>query len=143
MAGKLLQVYEHESLRVSFNARLCIHAAECVRRLPAVFDPAARPWVRPERATAEEIIAAVHRCPTGALRAEVNGAPAEIVVDGAELHVSRNGPLVVRGEVRIVRDDGVEVAETSRVALCRCGASRRKPYCDGSHRGAGFHDPTE
>jgi uncharacterized Fe-S cluster protein YjdI len=128
-------------LTVTFDARRCIHAAECVRRLPEVFDPAARPWVRPERAVAEQVIEAVHRCPTGALRVVLDGAPVEIAVEGLQVKASRHGPLTVRGDVRLVTEDGTEIARDTRVALCRCGQSRRQPLCDGSHRAAGFRDP--
>ena len=139
--GRLLQVYEHEQLTVTFDTRRCIHAAECVRHLPAVFDPAARPWVRPERASSEEIISAVHRCPSGALRVARDGQPIEIETEALRVRPSRNGPLYLRGDVRIVMEDGSEIVQGTRVALCRCGASRRKPFCDGSHREAGFRAP--
>ncbi len=139
--GKLLQVYEHESIAVTFDARRCYHAAECIRHLPAVFDSSARPWVRPERADADAIIAAVHRCPSGALRVTRDGEPVEISDETLTVKASRNGPLVVRGPVRLVRDDGTELVEGRRVSLCRCGESRRKPLCDGTHRTCGFRDP--
>jgi len=139
--AKLLQVYEHDGLTVTFDARRCYHAAECVRHLPSVFDSSARPWVRPERASADEIIAVVHRCPSGALRVSRDGERVEIAGEMVTTTVSRHGPLLVRGEVRIVRDDGEVLLEDSRCSLCRCGASQRKPFCDGSHRTVGFRDP--
>lgn len=50
-----------------------------------------------------------------------------------------DGPLLVRGDFRIVDPDGVEIDPGRRtVALCRCGRSTRKPFCDGSHKAAGF-----
>lgn len=49
--------------------------------------------------------------------------------------VCPNGPLLVRGDVDIVDDDGAPVERTrATVALCRCGASAIKPWCDGSHK---------
>jgi uncharacterized Fe-S cluster protein YjdI len=139
--SKLLQVFEHEGLTVTFDARRCYHAAECVRHLPAVFDSSARPWIRPERADAQAIIATVHRCPSGALRVSREGTPIDIATDGLSVRVARNGPLELRGDVRLVYEDGTVVAEDSRVSLCRCGESRRKPLCDGTHRSCGFKDP--
>lgn len=139
--SKLLQVYEHDGLTVTFDARRCYHAAECVRHLPAVFDSSARPWVRPERADAASIIATVHRCPSGALRVSRHGEPVDIASDGVAVRVARNGPLEVRGAVRVVNEDGTEAVTDSRVSLCRCGQSRRKPLCDGTHRTCGFRDP--
>lgn len=52
-----------------------------------------------------------------------------------------NGPLVVEGPVRIIDHEGNEFtisSEKSNVALCRCGQSTNKPFCDGSHRNCGF-----
>jgi CDGSH-type Zn-finger protein len=55
-----------------------------------------------------------------------------------------NGPYVIKGPVRIVDHLGNEFVIPSgkdSVALCRCGQSRSRPFCDGSHRGCGFHAP--
>jgi uncharacterized Fe-S cluster protein YjdI len=137
-----LQVYTHEALTVTFEPARCIHAARCVRGLPAVFDATARPWIRPDAADAATILAVVQRCPTGALKATLNGVPQELERTDVTIEVERHGPLVVTGPVRVVDDaTGAVAAEERRVALCRCGASRRKPFCDGSHRAAGFRDP--
>lgn len=140
--SKLLQVYEHESLRVTFDARRCVHAAECIRALPQVFDSRARPWIMPERAPADEIIAAVQRCPTGALHVAMNDVPVPLPAGDVSVRATRNGPLLVRGTTRIIDADGEEIVD-ERFALCRCGASRRKPFCDGTHREIGFRDPVE
>ena len=55
----------------------------------------------------------------------------------------RDGPLLVRGPVRLVDQDGNEI-ETGRdpVALCRCGKSRMRPFCDGSHKLVRFRAPS-
>ena len=51
----------------------------------------------------------------------------------------RNGPLLVRGPFRIVDQDGNEIAVSRKtVALCRCGKSRLKPFCDSTHKATGF-----
>lgn len=58
-----------------------------------------------------------------------------------EIKVRDNGPYKVTGPVRIVDADGNELTPPDRdrpIVLCRCGHSRRKPFCDGSHRTAGF-----
>ncbi len=59
---------------------------------------------------------------------------------GNVVEVAPDGPLCFAGRIRI-EVGGEIVAETDDVALCRCGNSRNKPYCDGSHRKAGFTDP--
>jgi CDGSH-type Zn-finger protein len=60
-------------------------------------------------------------------------------VSGAEVRVYPNGPYLVRGEVEVVDHEG-ETIETRRktIALCRCGNSRTKPFCDGTHKESGF-----
>jgi CDGSH-type Zn-finger protein len=57
-----------------------------------------------------------------------------------EIKVRDDGPLKVTGPVRLVDPDGGawELAEGESVVLCRCGRSERKPFCDRSHRAAGF-----
>ncbi len=138
---KRVQSYELGELTVTFDPNRCIHSAACIRAQPDVFDSAARPWIRLERAATGDIVEAVHRCPTGALRAIVRGAAEEIPPDPVTVRASRNGPLIVRGEVRVVTERGEVITQDRRVALCRCGQSRSMPFCDNSHRTAGFRDP--
>ena len=52
-----------------------------------------------------------------------------------------DGPVLVSGAVEIRRSDGSLILEDTRLALCRCGASRFKPLCDGTHSEVGFRDP--
>ncbi len=66
--GKRLQVYEAAAITVTFDPNLCIHARECVRGLPEVFDPTSPRWIRPDRADADRVADVVRRCPTGALQ---------------------------------------------------------------------------
>jgi uncharacterized Fe-S cluster protein YjdI/CDGSH-type Zn-finger protein len=140
--GHRVKHYRAEGIVVSFDPALCIHAARCVHGLPAVFDPQARPWIRPGEAEPAELAAVVARCPTGALRFErLDGGPAEQPGEEATVTVTRDGPLFISGPVRVVdHEDGV-FTPGPRAALCRCGASRNRPFCDGSHAAVGFRDP--
>jgi uncharacterized Fe-S cluster protein YjdI/CDGSH-type Zn-finger protein len=136
-----LQTYAAPDVTVTFDPTRCIHAAECIRALPDVFDSTRARWIRPERATATEVVDAVMRCPTGALHYALPGGPAEAAAEGPTvIQLSRNGALYARGEVRVVTEDDHEVASGPRLALCRCGASRNQPFCDGSHRTVAFRD---
>ena len=56
----------------------------------------------------------------------------------SQIHPEPNGPLQVRGRLRIVDAEGNVVREMTRASLCRCGHSRRKPFCDNSHRLVNF-----
>lgn len=136
--------YEGADVTVTFDAGRCIHNAHCVRHLPQVFDTAARPWVQPDGAGAADVLRIVAGCPSGALRAtRRDGGDAEALAPQAQLdvQVARDGPLFVRGALELVDADGAPLArEETRVALCRCGQSQRKPFCDNSHRTAGWRD---
>lgn len=58
---------------------------------------------------------------------------------GSTITPCKDGPLLVRGDFRLVDQDGVEIdARRRTVALCRCGRSGLKPFCDGSHKVTGF-----
>jgi uncharacterized Fe-S cluster protein YjdI len=65
---KRVQVYETPAVTVTFDPAICEHAAICLSGLPAVFDVTRKRWIRPELAPAEEVIAQVARCPSGALQ---------------------------------------------------------------------------
>jgi uncharacterized Fe-S cluster protein YjdI len=139
------RTYGTDRIEVTWEPELCVHIGECFQGLPAVFDPWARPWVRPEGAEPDEIAEVVMRCPTGALHfRRVDGGPQEeeLIGDQVELVALPNGPMQVRGPARLVDGEGTVLREDTRIALCRCGASRRKPFCDGTHRLIGFQDPT-
>lgn len=132
--------YESERVAITYSPERCIHAAECVRGLRSVFDPDRRRWIAPSAASPARIVEVVMRCPTGALHAErLDGGPEEPVPARNMVTVIPNGPLYVRGDLEIETPDGA-VRET-RAALCRCGASEHRPFCDGSHTEVEFrHD---
>jgi len=123
---------------IRYDAQRCIHAAECVHGLPAVFDPRAKPWVNADGADAAAIVATVDRCPTGALQIERGDRPASVSAANTAT-LTANGPTYLRGDIELAltADD---VRTETRLALCRCGASQNKPYCDNSHRQIGFGD---
>ena len=129
------RVYEREELAVIWDATRCTHVAECLRAQPLVFDVRRRPWVDVDAADADEVAEAIRLCPTGALKYEARaGFPAEEGDDVTTVRAGNLGPLYIRGKVRLVDGHGRLIAEETRVALCRCGASGNKPYCDNSHR---------
>lgn len=70
--------YQNGEITILWKPKTCIHAGICVRMLPQVYDPKARPWIRPENATTQELIDQVARCPSGALTIQINDAENEI-----------------------------------------------------------------
>jgi uncharacterized Fe-S cluster protein YjdI len=132
--------YQSSEIAVSFDPALCIHAKRCVEGLPAVFDPKARPWIRPDQADAGALAEVVRRCPTGALQydpLEGRAAP-EMPDTSVTVAIQKNGPLYVRGAARLEDGKGDAWDAGPRFALCRCGGSGNKPFCDGTHRTMGF-----
>lgn len=133
------KAYKSNDITVYYNARLCIHAAECVRGLPQVFDTSKKPWIEPSNANAEAIAEVIHRCPSGALRYErLDGSPNEPIPNEVRGTFAENGPLYLRGNLKLEDTEGKVIYEGTRVALCRCGASSNKPFCDRSHQEIGF-----
>lgn len=139
-----LHRYQGEAIEVTWSSLRCIHVAECLRRLGVVFDTRRSPWVMPNAADADEVAATILHCPSGALHFAPRDAGAEETPDAVNsITVQRDGPLYVRGDVTLQTEDGEVVVRDTRLALCRCGKSQNKPFCDNSHRPIEFkHDGT-
>ena len=131
--------YEGEAATVRYDIPRCIHAAVCVKRLPAVFDPARRPWILPDRAGADALAETVAACPAGALHLERRDGAAERPPPENTVSVQRNGPLYAQGEIEVAGGAETDLRDF-RAAFCRCGDSANRPLCDGAHERAGFHD---
>ena len=134
----LTKEYATDEVVVEWEPRLCYHSQNCVRSLPQVFDDSRRPWVKVDAAGADEVEAAVALCPSGALRTRRLAAPVMKRKQRPEVRASVDGPLLVSGGVRILDAEGAVLFEGERAALCRCGGSSNKPFCDGTHRTNGF-----
>jgi uncharacterized Fe-S cluster protein YjdI/predicted GNAT family acetyltransferase len=129
------RVYANEAIEVHWEPSLCIHVRNCVRGLSGVFDPSRRPWVDVDAGEPDAIAATILTCPTGALHfRRLDGGAQEEPAPETTIEPRPDGPLFIRGRVRIVGEDGRLLREDTRVALCRCGASENKPFCDGSHK---------
>ena len=127
--------FESEDIVVSWDYVRCIHVEACIRALPVVFDRHRRPWIDPSLATADEVAAACEACPTGALHYErLDDGADEKTPDRNIIIVSADGPLYAKGDLNIASETGEPILRETRAALCRCGHSRNKPLCDGSHR---------
>ena len=67
MEEENVKEYKNGDFAVVWKQNLCIHAAECVKALPAVYNPKAKPWIVAENASIEELKAQINKCPSGAL----------------------------------------------------------------------------
>lgn len=129
---------------IRFEAKRCIHSRACVLTHPDVFVPNVDgEWIHPDAASPEAVARVAHACPSGAIRYErLDGGEAEAAPIVNVVRVRENGPLAFHGELLL---DGKPAG--FRATLCRCGASKAKPYCDASHVAANFsatgEPPTE
>ena len=143
---EIIKRYTKDDLTVVWQPAKCSHSKKCFHGLSEVFNPNNRPWVQLDKSTAEEIVTQVKKCPSGALSFEgacaeaviVEGIIEETLVDLTKVTVTKGGPLLVKGALKIELADGETVQKTGMTALCRCGASANKPYCDGSHQNIEF-----
>lgn len=139
---KRIRNYTGEHIDVTYEPAHCIHTAECIRRLHTVFDTSKRPWVQPDAASPDAVATTVVACPSGALHYErKDGGKAEPIQAQNTIRLIRNGPLHVRGDFTIVNGAGELVVDDTRAALCRCGGSANKPFCDNTHKAIGFVAP--
>ncbi|AXI47901.1 hypothetical protein C1J03_18955 [Sulfitobacter sp. SK012] len=131
---------EGQQVTVSYTPVLCGHIAECQRLQLSVFDPSKKPWIKPENGSLEGIKSVVAACPSGALRIAV-GDEVEHHVDSDDVSVSisKNGPYVVKNVELAAEFNGLGASEKEFI-LCRCGQSKNKPFCDGTHHDVNWQD---
>lgn len=133
--------YPGNKATVTWNGKLCIHIGECGRAEGELFVGGRKPWCQPDLASDDETEDVVLRCPTGALSAKFDdGSRVEQAPAINTIQVAYNGPLFVRGDLQIDDAPADVPGLKFRAALCRCGQSKNKPYCDNSHLDSGFSD---
>ena len=122
------------------NRGTCCHSGNCTDHLPSVFRSDKEPFVEPAGATKDEIISIVRACPSGALGYAESGARYSGEDRHEAIYVSQDGPYHVQGGIALEHEERNAGASLEHYALCRCGHSKNKPFCDGSHWYAKFHD---
>ncbi|UBV42669.1 (4Fe-4S)-binding protein [Deinococcus taeanensis] len=130
------KAYTGQGITVYYDARRCLHVASCVRGLPGVFRPQERPWIQAGGAPAADLAAVIRTCPTGALHYVLDGGAPEMPQDPTTITPTADGPLLIAGNLVINTPGGPR--RDVRAALCRCGHSSNKPYCDGTHGRVGW-----
>lgn len=141
MPDKDEYTYPGNRAMVSWNGKLCIHIGECGRAEGGRFVGGRKPWCQPDLASDNETEDVVRRCPTGTLSVEfADGSGVEQPPNENTIQVAYNGPLFVRGDLQIADAPANVPGLKFRAALCRCGRSTNKPFCDNSHLDADFSD---
>jgi CDGSH-type Zn-finger protein/uncharacterized Fe-S cluster protein YjdI len=126
---------EGEKLTLIYEGKKCIHSRFCVTGAPTVFLANVKgPWLYPDTMDVERLVDIAHACPSGAIRYKRRDGRPDETAPPVNLAATREaGPYAFRGDLRI---NGTFAGY--RATLCRCGASKNKPYCDGSHHDIHF-----
>lgn len=142
---EIVKKYSNDDVTVIWKPDVCIHSTNCWKGSLKIFNPKRRPWIDMNGGTTEEIIKIVNNCPSGALSfkrekemSEQKAQPAHSPESKLTVQVNKGGPYLVKGKFVFVGTDGKEEVKEGSIALCRCGASDNKPFCDGMHRKIGF-----
>lgn len=132
--------YSNGEVTIVWKSNLCIHSTNCINGLPGVFDMNKRPWINAEGATTNQIIDQVKKCPSGALSFYLNNnkEKGETEMSNVRITLLENGPILLKGKVEVKNSKGEIVPTEETTALCRCGGSKNKPFCDGTHNTNGF-----
>jgi len=132
--------YEGEKITIHDNRGICAHAGRCTDGLPSVFRLKQEPWIDPNAASREEIVATVRKCPSGALSYSIADAEHQDREGEPAIFIAPDGPYVVSGGPDLNDTARGHGASTEHFTICRCGGSKNKPFCDGTHWHKGFKD---
>lgn len=136
MSKKQVFLYKGSQLDVEWDKRLCIHIGECGYSKGELFVAGRDPWCQPDLSSPDEVKEIVERCPSGALVYKTkDGQVTETARQENTLTVSYQGPYFLLGDLAIEGSPGDMPGIQFRAALCRCGLSKNKPFCDNSHHG--------
>jgi CDGSH-type Zn-finger protein len=125
--------YKGKKITIHDNRGICAHAGRCTDGLASVFRLNEEPWIHPDGASVEEIIATIQKCPSGALSYSVEDVEHRDRDSEPTIFVAPNGPYLVSGGPDLVDTPRAEGASKEHFTMCRCGGSKNKPYCDGTH----------
>ncbi len=132
--------YEGKKITIHDNRGICAHAGRCTDGLAKVFRLNEEPWIHPDATSPEEIIATIQKCPSGALSYSIDEVEHRDRDGEPAIFVAPNGPYVVSGGPELVDTPRAEGASTEHFTMCRCGGSKNKPFCDGTHWHIKFQD---
>ncbi|MEW8523658.1 MAG: CDGSH iron-sulfur domain-containing protein [Candidatus Thiodiazotropha endolucinida] len=136
MGKKQVFLYTGTEIDVEWDERLCIHIGECGNSKGELFIAGRDPWCQPDLSPLSEVKEIVERCPSGALVYRTkDGRITETATSENTLTVSYQGPYFLTGDLAIEQSPSDMPGIQFRAALCRCGLSKNKPFCDNSHEG--------
>ncbi len=125
--------YVGKGITIHDNRAICAHAGFCTDALSKVWRMGEEPWIDPDGAEAEAIVETIRKCPSGALSYSAAAKGPGKETRAPAIQVVPGGPYYVTGNVELEDAAWGEGAAQEIYALCRCGGSKNKPFCDGSH----------
>ena len=132
--------YDGDKITIHDNRGICAHAGYCTDSLPSVFKLGTEPWIDPNGASREDIIGVTGKCPSGALSYSMdNNEHGDNDVE-SKIFVAPHGPYIVTGGPELLDTEIGEGVSTEHFTICRCGGSKNKPFCDGTHWHIKFRD---
>ena len=134
------ETYVGAAVTIHDNRGICAHAARCTEGLTSVFRLGTDPWIDPDGAAAEAVIAQITQCPSGALSYSVDGVEHRDREGDPMILIAPNGPYAIFGGADLRDVTWAEGVSKEHFDLCRCGHSKNKPFCDGAHRDHPFDD---
>ena len=140
MSDKQVVDYPGAAINVQWDGRLCIHVGECGTAAGDLFVGDREPWCIPDQCSKSEVREIIERCPSGALTYQDKDGSPELAPAENTVTVAYNGPLYAHGDLAIDGAPADMPGLRYRAALCRCGQSVNKPFCDNSHLQSGFED---
>ncbi|RNI13863.1 hypothetical protein EFE42_07105 [Methanohalophilus sp. RSK] len=135
-----MDTYKGKAITIHDNRGVCSHRGHCTDNLPSVFRMGVEPWIDPDGADPEEIARVIRMCPSGALSYTMDGQLHKDYPHNAEVFVAKNNAYNVVGNIELEDPDGSNPETQDHYCLCRCGNSKNKPFCDGSHWYVEFED---
>jgi len=135
--------YAGKAITIHDNRAVCAHAGRCTDGLPGVWRLKQEPWIDPDGADVARIIDIIRSCPSGALSYTLADGIEDVPEQkpgACSVFVVPGGPYAVSGEVDLDGQTAGQGANAGRCTLCRCGGSKNKPFCDGTHWNVKFDE---
>ncbi|KKF98413.1 CDGSH iron-sulfur domain-containing protein [Methanosarcina mazei] len=132
--------YKGKKITIHDNRGVCAHAEFCIKGASSVFKKGKKPWIDPDAADPDEIEKIIRSCPSGALSYSRDGVLYRDYPRPPEITVCRDSFYKVTGSIELEDPDGLVPQSKEHYTLCRCGASKNKPFCDGTHWKIRFKD---
>ena len=101
MKKSIVKKYKKDELTVIWEPSKCIHSGVCVKMLPEVYDPEAKPWIKPENGSVEQLKAQIDKCPSGALTYEFDDNGSASNIESIQIEILKDGPILIKGQLMV------------------------------------------